>query len=406
MSLGETCLELNDFNGEGCSDMEVEAAKSKHRVRQADDALVRKSILEDSEVFQEMNTPFELEKARRSAPQWATGRWSSFTTEMAPISSISGTIHMPGLRGSDEVDIEYLRSTIFTRDYVNLQLLGRGSYGAVCLCREKKTNRIVAVKAIKLVDKNNNSFLKELAVTRRLKHENIVQLHAAFRDQDVFYFVMENLSGGSVHLVLKRNPQGIPSVLASEWAFSLLSPVRYLHHHRICHRDIKAENVLLKKMGEDHPIKLVDFGLATRFKRGEKLKEAVGTPYSMAPEVVKRLPYNETADVWSVGCVVFELCTGHAPYVAKDRQNLLFKIRTRTVTFYTDEWNRHPKELQLVVNEMLNRNQDRRKHAHEILQEFPIFSSSVGFDTLGFGKDCLDPDESVRSRNPTCCCVT
>lgn len=93
----------------------------------------------------------------------------------------------------------------------------------------------------------------------------------------------------------------------------MLSAVACLRHHRVCHREIKSENVLLKKMGANHPLKPIGFGLATRFKRGETLKDVVGTPYWMAPELVKRLPCNETGDVWSTGCVVFGFCTGHCP---------------------------------------------------------------------------------------------
>lgn len=376
-------------------DIDTAAGICKQEVCDADKLIPRKSFFSETDVF---GGPPELQTARTSAPHWATSKWSSFTTESSSVLVGSKTLQMPGLRTSDEVDIDYLQSRIFNDGYVNLQLLGKGTFGSVCLCRERKTQRIVAVKAVKLVDaRNTNSFLKELAVARRLKHENIVRLYAAFRDQNVFYFVMENLSGGSLHLLLKRNPLGVKSQLVCEWSFSLLNAVAYLHHHRLCHRDIKAENVLLESKGEDHPIKLIDFGLAVRFKRGETFKEAVGTTYSMAPEVLKRIPYTETVDVWSAGCVVFELCTGHAPYFAKDRHNLILKIRTRDVEYDQDDWRRHPKKLKSVVNAMLNRNHEERKHADEILQSFPFLGPSSG--TL---KSTAELRKGDKSHNQPC----
>merc|ERR1712137_187907 len=111
----------------------------------------------------------------------------------------------------------------------------------------------------------------------------------------------------------------------------------------------------LKDKGKNHPIKLIDFGVSARFKRGEALEGAVGTLYSMAPEMVQHLPYSETVDVWSAGCVAFELCVGHAPYLAADRQSLLSLIRKREVLYEPEEWVRHPKELQAVVREMFAR---------------------------------------------------
>jgi len=280
-------------------------------------------------------------------------------------------MHIPGLRVSGDVDVNYHSSTKLQERYQYLRIVGEGSCGTVFLCKEIKTKKIVAVKSFKTnCLKGSCDFIKEVAIARRLHHGNIVTLHAAFRDRERFYLVMENLDGGDLSLALKRNPHGISSHLIMQWSFALLSAVAYLHHHLLCHRDIKIENVLLKRKGQNHPIKLIDFNLSTRFKIGELIEGSVGTPYTMAPEVARGQPYSETIDVWSAGVVVFELCTGCVPYRAQNRFNLLQLIETQEVPFDDKLWSRHPKELAMLVGEMMNRDPQMRKDAMEILGNY------------------------------------
>ncbi|CAJ1416338.1 unnamed protein product [Effrenium voratum] len=93
----------------------------------------------------------------------------------------------------------------------------------------------------------------------------------------------------------------------------MLSAIAYLHHHRIIHRDIKPENYLVQKQRGVMFLKLADFGLACHFKKGRPMKEILGTPCYVAPEVLLGR-YDERCDVWSVGVVSFVLCTGHHPF--------------------------------------------------------------------------------------------
>merc|ERR1712228_502363 len=116
--------------------------------------------------------------------------------------------------------------------------------------------------------------------------------------------------------------------------------------------DIKAENFMLQKPGVAHPLKLIDFGLACRFRRNGCMTDRVGTLYSMAPEIMRREPYTENCDVWSLGCVVFELCVGHAPYIAPNLEELTQMISEEEVTFVENVWKRHPPEIKQLVQDM------------------------------------------------------
>lgn len=302
------------------------------------------------------------------APTWTRDRWSSFTTESKCVCAGKSALVVPGLRPTREVSVDYMASRRFTDKFSLLMQVGTGTYGVVLRCRDEKSDKIVAVKALKLdTMKDPAAFVKEVAVARRLNHQNIVKLQEVFRDDNTLYLVMENLGGGDLKLILKRHPAGISSILGIQWAFSLLQAIAYLHHHRLVHRDVKPANVLLEKVGENHPIKLIDFGLSVRFKKGEVLKSRGGTLTYMAPEMVKGLEYSETVDVWSAGCLLFELCTGHPPYTAASFMNLAVLIETMQVRFEQNEWRRHPKTLKELVADMLNRHHVARKKAKEVL---------------------------------------
>jgi len=215
--------------------------------------------------------------------------------------------------------------------------------------------------------KDPSAFLRELAITRRLKQVNIVTLQAAFRDEQNVYLVMQHLDGGNLLQALRRRAP-LRDDLIFEWIFELLCAVAYLHHHRLCHRDIKCENILLEAKAQDHPIKLIDFGLAIHFEKNKAMTGVVGTLYSMAPELLSGRPYFETVDIWSSGCVAFELCTGHAPYVAKYNRNLITLIKTSEVCYGRTEWEKRSTSLQRLVQAMLNRNPNERRGAKYILQ--------------------------------------
>jgi len=228
--------------------------------------------------------------------------------------------------------------------------------------------------------------VREIAITR-LKHKNVVKLHAAFQENNTFYLVMDYLAGGSLRLVLGRNPNGVSTSLVRQWCRSMLEATAYIHHQRVCHRDIKAENFMLASKSSDDTMKLIDFGLSTHFKKGEKMTRCVGTPYSMAPEMLMREPYSERIDVWSVGCVAFELCTGHAPYLGSTRAQIIFSVLNSVWIFHQSEWSRHGKSAERLVEILLNRNHEERTSAEEIVMRDP-FLRGTDISNSSFGSRC------------------
>merc|ERR1712107_552052 len=100
----------------------------------------------------------------------------------------------------------------------------------------------------------------------------------------------------------------------------------------------------------------------------------VGSSYTMAPELLSGRPYSETVDIWSSGCVAFELCTGHAPYVSTNKRKLAIMVKTRNVSYKRTEWQTRPKSLQQLVQVMLDRNPKTRCGAKHILLHNRLFS--------------------------------
>lgn len=100
----------------------------------------------------------------------------------------------------------------------------------------------------------------------------------------------------------------------------VFSSVNYLHKKGFVHRDLKPENICLES---NSTIKIIDFGTARKFTKGKKLRQVIGTPFYMAPEIFNDLKYNEKADMWSLGIVLYILLTGKAPYYGNDDDKII-----------------------------------------------------------------------------------
>ena len=158
----------------------------------------------------------------------------------------------------------------------------------------------------------------EINVMKRLHHVNIVQYYGSLEDKEknTINIFMEFVTGGTVNNYVKKFNE-IPLPTLRQWTYQIVCGVKYLHDCGIVHRDIKGDNVLVSY---DGIVKLADFGTAKAIDDAcsatHGCQTMVGTPYWMAPEVIKCEPegYGLKADVWSVGCTVVEMITGKPPW--------------------------------------------------------------------------------------------
>ena len=231
------------------------------------------------------------------------------------------------------------REKLTIHDYESLNIIGRGAFGEVHVCRNKKTNEIVAIKKIKksvLFQKNQIKHTRdEQDFLSKIKSNWIVELKCSFQEGDYLYLIMEYLPGGDLMNLLI-----IKDILKEEEAkfylCEMVLAIEAIHNLDCIHRDIKPDNILIDKYGH---IKLSDFGLAkiadNIFKediynyKGNKHSRnysCVGTAYYVAPEVLNKNGYGKEIDWWSLGVIFYEMLIGYAPFCSKHTNEVCYKV--------------------------------------------------------------------------------
>ena len=163
------------------------------------------------------------------------------------------------------------------------------------------------------------------------------------------------------HITKKKHLTEARAAMVMKQAFYALC---YLHNNMICHRDIKPENFLLYKEDDDSHIKLIDFGLAKKVSKSELMTTPNGTPYYIAPEVLKG-SYTTLCDNWSMGVVMFIMLSGKPPFPGKDNNEILNNVLNGQFDFKHQVWEVISDSAKDLINKLLNRNSDERLTALE-----------------------------------------
>ncbi|KAK3089139.1 hypothetical protein FSP39_001182 [Pinctada imbricata] len=229
-------------------------------------------------------------------------------------------------------------------DYIKIEKIGEGTYGVVYKGRNKKTNRLVALKKIRLESEEEgvpSTAIREISLLKELKHPNIVYLEDVLMQENKLYLVFEFLS-----MDLKRYMDTIPSgqymdkMLYRSYLYQILQAILFCHQRRVLHRDLKPQNLLIDNKGV---IKLADFGLARAFGIPVRVyTHEVVTLWYRAPEILLGSQrYSTPVDIWSVGCIFAEMVTKKPLFHGDSEIDQLFRIfRTaifRTLTTPTEE---------------------------------------------------------------------
>ncbi|NXW95977.1 STK36 kinase, partial [Alopecoenas beccarii] len=197
--------------------------------------------------------------------------------------------------------------------YHVLEMIGEGSFGRVYKGRRKHSAQVVALKFIPKVGRSQKelkNLQREIEIMRGLHHPNIIQMLDSF-ETDKEVVVVTDYAEGELFQILEDDGS-LPEDQVQTIAAQLVSALYYLHSHRILHRDMKPQNILL---GKDGVVKLCDFGFARAMSIHTMVLTSIkGTPLYMSPELVEERPYDHTADLWSVGCILYELFVGTPPF--------------------------------------------------------------------------------------------
>eukprot|EP00948_MAST-09A_sp_MAST-9A-sp1_P000292 g292.t1 len=217
-------------------------------------------------------------------------------------------------------------------EYHVLEQLGEGSFGKVFRGRRRFNSQTVALK---FIPKHNKSakdlknLRQEIEILCSLDHGNIVKMLDAFETKREFCVVMEFAQGELFQIL--EDDKALPEHEVQSIARQLVRALHYLHSNRIIHRDMKPQNILI---GPNGNVKLCDFGFARAMSSHTIVLTSIkGTPLYMSPELVQEKPYNHTADLWSLGIILYELYVGQPPFYTNSIYSLINLIVKEKVKY-------------------------------------------------------------------------
>ncbi|KAM9960090.1 hypothetical protein ACTFIW_009215 [Dictyostelium discoideum] len=256
--------------------------------------------------------------------------------------------------------------------YEILGALGKGSFGVVSKIKRKEDGRVLVWKEIcyeNMQEKEKQLLVNEVNILQKLKHQNIVRYYDRIIDKPSsrLYIIMEHCSGGDLSQLIKkcRNERTyMDEEVIWRTLLQILSALQEIHNRKdgvILHRDIKPGNLFLD---ENKNIKLGDFGLAKILNESLYAHTFVGTPYYMSPEQIHGLKYNERSDVWSVGCLIYEMATLSPPFEATNQAQLTSKIQVGRYNPIPSQYSEH---LSKVISLMINVDPKSRPNVNELL---------------------------------------
>ncbi|XP_030623216.1 TRAF2 and NCK interacting kinase b isoform X6 [Chanos chanos] len=278
-------------------------------------------------------------------------------------------------RSLDEIDLSALRDPAGIFELV--ELVGNGTYGQVYKGRHVKTGQLAAIKVMDVTGDEEEEIKAEINMLKKYSHHrNIATYYGAFVKKnhpgmdDQLWLVMEFCGAGSVTDLIK-NTKG--NSLKEEWTAyicrEILRGLTHLHQHKVIHRDIKGQNVLLTENAE---VKLVDFGVSAQLDRTVGRRNTfIGTPYWMAPEVIAcdenpDATYDFKSDLWSLGITAIEMAEGAPPLCDMHPMRALFLIpRNPAPRLKSKKWS---KKFQSFIDSCLVKNHSQRPSTEQLLK--------------------------------------
>lgn len=280
----------------------------------------------------------------------------------------------PSDRAFDEWIVGLRRASLVSsrvEDYYRIgRLIGEGMNGQVRLARDSLTDNTVAVKMVpRLGRENETQFLaREVQIILSLSHPNIVRTIDVFVRTRRIHFVMEFLAGGELFDFIAENTN-FTEVHAATVMADLLRALSYLHARGIAHRDVKLENLLCANTSWPLDVKLADFGFANYIGPGPDpvLSSFVGTPYYIAPEMLRANAHGRPVDVWASGVVLYILLSGKFPFGGKNETEYYQRVLTKEAYFPSEEWADVSDDAKDLVRGMLCKDPKKRLTADQCL---------------------------------------
>ncbi|CAK58922.1 unnamed protein product (macronuclear) [Paramecium tetraurelia] len=249
-------------------------------------------------------------------------------------------------------------------DFEILNRLGEGSYSQVYKVIRKSDQQVYAMKKVKLFDlkeKEKENALNEVRILASFDDPNIINYKDAFIDDNMLYIIMEFATQGDLQNKIKQaGNQLFPETEIWKALYQITKGLKKLHDNKIVHRDLKTANIFISNGN----YKLGDLNVSKVTKKGFAYTQT-GTPYYASPEVWRNEAYNSMSDIWSLGCVIYEMASLKLPFKAPDLQALCNKIQRGLFECLPKQYSR---DLQSIIVQMIQVQPMKRLSCNQILQ--------------------------------------
>ena len=250
------------------------------------------------------------------------------------------------------------------------EVLGGGHFGTVRVAykRKEEPRRYYAIKSISkknLSPSDLEDLIKEVDIISALDHPVIIDFYETYQDEFFFHIVMELCKGKEVFQKIASEGK-IEEKKVAIVIHKVLNAIAYCHSRGITHRDIKPENILFETDELNSEIKLIDFGLSRKYSADQKMHTILGTPYYIAPEVLKG-NYDEKCDIWSIGALTYIMLCGEPPFKGKSNNEIFMKIIKEPIKFNPYKWNNLSENSKNFIKNLLNKDPNKRPTAMEAL---------------------------------------
>ncbi|XP_039985161.1 myosin light chain kinase family member 4 isoform X2 [Xiphias gladius] len=248
------------------------------------------------------------------------------------------------------------------------EVLGGGRFGQVHKCVENSSGLTLAAKIIKARSQKEKEVVRnEIQVMNQLNHANLIQLYAAFESRHDIILVMEYVEGGELFDRIIDENYNLTELDTVLFIRQICEGLQYMHKMYILHLDLKPENILCVSRATNK-IKIIDFGLARRYKPREKLKVNFGTPEFLAPEVINYEFVSFPTDMWSLGVITYMLLSGLSPFLGDDDNETLNNILACQWNFEEEEFADISDEAKDFITRLLVKSKSWRMSAAESLR--------------------------------------